>query len=158
MSIYEMEYRMTVHLFGGTWSPSCCCYALRKTALDNVSRYENDVINMVLRKFDVHDCLCSVEDEVSATKMVHDLSELLSVGGFNLRKWTSNSKNVLSKLPACMKPQNVCEIDLLGEEIPGERGCSGCFGVHQMIALALISLKGTDPNKKRYTEHCEQCL
>jgi hypothetical protein len=29
------EYRMTVHLFGATSSPSCCNYALRRIAQDN---------------------------------------------------------------------------------------------------------------------------
>ncbi len=28
-------YRMTVHLFGGAWSPSCASFALRCTATDN---------------------------------------------------------------------------------------------------------------------------
>lgn len=28
------EYRMTVHLFGATYSPSCACFALRKAAMD----------------------------------------------------------------------------------------------------------------------------
>eukprot|EP00057_Strongylocentrotus_purpuratus_P011332 XP_011665806.1 PREDICTED: uncharacterized protein LOC105439021 [Strongylocentrotus purpuratus] len=30
-------YRMCVHLFGGTWSPSCCSYALRRTDGDTVT-------------------------------------------------------------------------------------------------------------------------
>ena len=30
-----LDFEMNVHVFGGTSSPSCCNYALKKTALDN---------------------------------------------------------------------------------------------------------------------------
>lgn len=36
------EFRMSVHLFGGVWSPSCACYAIQRTALDNATSYAND--------------------------------------------------------------------------------------------------------------------
>lgn len=38
------EYRMTVHLFGAVSSPSCACFALRKTAEDNKTNFSLDVI------------------------------------------------------------------------------------------------------------------
>ena len=55
------EYRMTVHLSGGTWSPSCCCFALCKTALDGKGQFDAEVVNTVLRNFYMDDCLKSVE-------------------------------------------------------------------------------------------------
>ena len=32
-------YRMTVHLFGGTWSPSCCTYAMHRTVQDHEHQF-----------------------------------------------------------------------------------------------------------------------
>ena len=34
-----LDFEMNVHVFGGTSSPSCCNYALKKAALDNESNY-----------------------------------------------------------------------------------------------------------------------
>ena len=33
------EYEMCVHLFGATSSPSCCNFALKKTACDNEHKF-----------------------------------------------------------------------------------------------------------------------
>ena len=45
------EFQMTVHLFGGVWSPSCTNFCLRKTADDNKDNYDTDVINTVYQIF-----------------------------------------------------------------------------------------------------------
>ena len=34
-----LEHEMFVHVFGGSSSPVCCHYALRKTAIDNEIRF-----------------------------------------------------------------------------------------------------------------------
>ena len=70
-----VKYRMTVHLFGGTWSPSCCMYALHKTAEDHAQESSSAAKDAVLRNFYVgrlpsrlpslDDCLvddCLVDD------------------------------------------------------------------------------------------------
>ena len=45
------EYRMTAHLFGGIWSPSCCNYVLRRTAEDHKTRFSLDSIETVRKNF-----------------------------------------------------------------------------------------------------------
>ena len=55
-----IDYEMCVHVFGGTSSPGCCNYALRRTALDNVSSYSKEVPNTLMRNFYVDDVLKSV--------------------------------------------------------------------------------------------------
>ena len=42
-----VTYCMTVHLFGGVWSPSCAAYALKHAADDNEADYSPDVTNAV---------------------------------------------------------------------------------------------------------------
>jgi len=92
-------YRMTVHLFGGVWSPSCANYALRRTAQDQQECFDPEVVRTVMDNFYVDDCLKSVATEDGAVLLVKQLCQLLSRGGFRLTKWTSNSKLVLDAVP-----------------------------------------------------------
>ena len=52
-------YRMTAHLFGGTWSPSCCTYALHHIASDNALDFSQSTLDTVCHDFYVDDCLKS---------------------------------------------------------------------------------------------------
>lgn len=45
------EYHMTVHLFGGVWSPSCTNCGLQRTVQDNNSDFDPLVISIVVRNF-----------------------------------------------------------------------------------------------------------
>ena len=93
-------YRMTVHLFGGTWSPSVCTFALRQTARDAQGQgFDPDVIEAVERDFYVDDYLKSVKTVTEAKKMVTDVPKLLAQGGFRLHKWISNNREVLEAIP-----------------------------------------------------------
>ena len=92
-------YRMTVHLFGGTWSPIVCSYALQQTANGSREDFHPDVVNTVLKDFYVDDCLASFESEESAIRLVTDLPVPLARGGFRLCKWVSNRKAVLQAVP-----------------------------------------------------------
>lgn len=60
------ELRMTVHLFGAVSSPSCACFALRKTAEDNQHSFNFKVMNTVYKNFYVDDCLKSLPSEKEA--------------------------------------------------------------------------------------------
>ena len=91
---------MTVHLFGTTSCPSCCSYALRKTAEDNRREFSKDVLDTVERNFYVDDCFKSLPTKDEAISLVQELPELLSRGGFRLTKWLSNKREVLSHVPA----------------------------------------------------------
>ena len=46
-----VEYRMEVHLFGSTSSPSCANFSLRKTAQDNTGEFASEVIDTALKNF-----------------------------------------------------------------------------------------------------------
>ena len=37
-------YEMRVHVFGGTSSPGCCNYALRRRAIDNAPNYDTKLL------------------------------------------------------------------------------------------------------------------
>ena len=93
------EYKMCVHLFGCASSPSCANYALKKTVEDNKEDFDATTVETVKRNFYVDDCLRSVPGEAKAVRLVGQIRELLSKGGFRLTKWISNSKKVLNSVP-----------------------------------------------------------
>ena len=113
------EYQMNVHLFGSASSPSCANFALRKTAVDNASQFDDQTIETVQRNFYVDDCLKSVREEDEATKLAKDLRELLALGGFKLTKWLSNSRKVIESLPESERAAQVKDLNF--DKTPIER-------------------------------------
>ena len=75
-----IEYRMLVHLFGATSSPSCANYALKKTAEDNKDCFPPIVCDTVHHNFYVDDCLKSLPSKEEAMQMVQDLASMLQKG------------------------------------------------------------------------------
>ena len=67
---------MNVHVFGGTSSPSCCNYALKKTALDNEPNFHSDVALTLKRNFYVDDLLKFVKDVSTAVKLIQDVNKM----------------------------------------------------------------------------------
>ncbi|XP_071481344.1 uncharacterized protein [Diadema antillarum] len=113
------EYRMKVHLFGATSSPSCAGFALQKTAEDHQGEYDQTVVDTVRKNFYVDDCLKSVKDKEAAMKLVEDLKKLLQEGGFRLTKWLSNDRDVLAAIPESDRAASVTSLEL--DELPEER-------------------------------------
>lgn len=92
-------FRMTVHPFGATSSPSCANLALRQSITDSSDRFQKQVIDFVRECFYVDDCLFSVDTTSEAAKLVDQLRTITSQGGFHLTKWISNEYCVLETLP-----------------------------------------------------------
>ena len=107
-----VDHRMEVHLFGATSSPSCCNFALKRTAEDNKDEFPEEVVRTVKRNFYVDDCLKSVKSAKNAVEFVHQLRSILSKGGFRLTKWLSNSSEVLDCIPRVERAPSVLDLDL----------------------------------------------
>ena len=90
---------MLVDLFGATSSPSCANFALRKMAEDYATDFNLSIYEIVKKNFYVNDCLKSINDVKEGVKVVKNLLELLSHGGFHLMKWVSNSAKVIESVP-----------------------------------------------------------
>ena len=119
-------YRMMVHLFGGVWSPSCASFSLRRTAEDHRHDFDPETVRTVMENFYADDCLKAVATEDKAERLVQELCQLLSRGGFRLTKWISNSKRVLDSIPAEDRAKEVKSLDLDSAVLPVERA----LGVH----------------------------
>ena len=105
-------YRMTSHLFGGIWSPSCANFALHKCASDHEEFYDTETLNTVRNNFYVDDCLKSVNSEAEAIQLSAQLISLLGKGGFRLTKWISNSQEVLASIPEAERAKGAPSLDL----------------------------------------------
>lgn len=116
-----VEHRMTVHLFGAVSSPSCACFALRKTAEDNKASFPPEVIDTINRNFYMDDLLKSLPSEKDAVFMAKHLIAVCSRGGFNLTQWISNSREVLQSIPEELKSKHLYELDLDRDKLPMER-------------------------------------
>ncbi len=112
-------FRMTVHLFGGVWSPSCASYALRCTFQEFGSEFPEACLHM--DAFYVDDLLTSVSSTQEATSLVEQLRNLVSKGGFKLNKWVSNRQEVLSMVAEGDRSTGLNDIELCREELPAER-------------------------------------
>lgn len=113
------DYQMLVHIFGATSSPSCTNFCLKKTAHENREKFHAETIKTVEKNFYVDDCLKSTQTIVDAKCLVHQRSDLLSLGGFHLTKWVSNSKEVMEAIPEKERAASVVNID--SEQQPWER-------------------------------------
>ena len=60
------EYKMVVHVFGATSSPSCTGFCLLKTAEGNQNEFPAGVVRTVRRNFYVDDCLKSLKTSQEA--------------------------------------------------------------------------------------------
>ena len=142
------EYRMTVHLFGATSSPSCANYALRKTAEEFGSLFGEQAEQVVKKNFYVDDCLRSDETEDEAIQVVKDLKGLCRFGGFNLTKFASTSRRLLRSLPYQEREKDVKSIDLNLDDLPQARALGVCWKMEDDVLGFSIS-PTTKPVTKR---------
>ena len=90
-------------------------YVLRKIALDNREdvSFSEDTIRSVEHNFYMDDFLKSVYDEATAVRMFHEMTSLLSRGGFRLTKWISSLREVVSQIPPVEKASPSVDANLM---------------------------------------------
>ncbi|XP_030834878.1 uncharacterized protein LOC105444169 [Strongylocentrotus purpuratus] len=134
-------YRMCVHLFGGTWSPSCCSFAMRQTAKDYGDQCNTQAPRVVEMNFYVDDCLVSVEEEDEAIRLASELRTLLQKGGFRLAKWMSSNTRVLQTIPVQDRAKQVVGLDLNFDALPIERALGMIWDVERDSFVYKIQVK-----------------
>lgn len=120
------EFKMLVHIFGATSSPSLATYALQKCAADFEDEFGQEAATTVKKNFYVDDCLKSIDDEDTAIN-------LCTKGGFRLTKWSSNSRKLLNSIPEDERAQGFQDLDLNMDSLPMERalGIQWCAEMDQ---------------------------
>lgn len=143
-----VEYKMVVHLFGATSSPSCASFALRKCAEDNRDQCNNQAVDTVLHNFYVDDCLKSVHTEEEAVQLYHTLRAVCDKGGFRLTKWISNSRAVLSAIPEEERATEVKDLDLDRDVLPTERALGVCWCIQSDSFRFKIIMSDKPPTRR----------
>ena len=136
-------FRMVVHLFGAVSSPTCCNLALQKTAEINRSEFGNEVSDVILHNFYVDDLLKSVDSEARAVTLVQDVSELCLKGGFRLRKWISNNRNVMKSVP-----DEDLRKDLCFDTLPVERALGVCWNMENDTFGFNVAVRDSLPTRR----------
>ncbi|XP_014671509.1 PREDICTED: uncharacterized protein LOC106812200 [Priapulus caudatus] len=144
----KLVLRMCVHLFGGTWSPSCCSFALRQTAENIHEDDKTEAVRTIRRNFYVDDCLVSVENEDVAAKLSSDLMNLLKSGGFRLTKWLSNKPSVLMSIPEDKRAKKVKDLDLTLDALPVERALGMTWDVQEDSFVYSFVKKDKPPTRR----------
>ena len=131
---------MCVHIFGGTSSPDCCNYAIRKTADDNASDFNVRVAETLIKNFYVDDLLKCVKSEDSAIQLIQDVRKICERGDFNLTKFNSNRKGALKSVPGNHRKDGVKNRDL-GGKLPEEGALEICLDTEKDIFKFELDLK-----------------
>ena len=116
LSQQRVPYRMNIHIFGCTSSPSVAAFALRKTASDNEAEVPAEAVSIVNNDFYVDDICTSVSNVEDAKTILAQVSKLLKCGGFHLTKILSNNKQVLEFVLPDNHASSVVDLD--NRELP----------------------------------------
>ena len=142
------EYQMTVHLFGAASSPSCCNFALKETAKDMEHESGPLAADTIRRNFYVDDCLRSVKDEQTAIELIQGLCQACEHGGFNLTKFTSNSRAVLESIPTEKRSKEARDLDLGHDRLPVERALGVLWCVESDVFKFRIVIDDKPPTRR----------
>jgi len=113
------EFQITSHIFDAKDSPSCANVCLKRAAEDSKGKFSNEAVNAVTKDFYVDDFVKAVGTVNEASSLANEVTCLLSEAGFRLRKWMSNSREVLSEIPDGEGARPTLDLDL--ENPPVER-------------------------------------
>ena len=131
---------------GGTSSPGCYSYTLRRTALD-VSSYSKETFNTLLINFYVDNVLRSVPSVRDALTLIQEVTDLCKRGGFNLTKFISNKKDVLFQIPDELRRNGAKDKDLTGS-LPIERALGIFWDAENDVIKFKIDLKDQPMTKR----------
>ena len=126
-------------MFGATSSP-------RRTAEDNKGEFSEDEVKTVKRNFYVDDCLKSVKSVENAVKVVDQLREILSKGGFQL----CNRSDVLDTIPQVEKAPSVVDLNLDKDKLPIQCTSGLHWDVESDKFMFKVALKDRPNNRHVY--------
>ena len=143
-----IDHEMTAHVFGGTSSPSCSNFALKKTAADNVNKYGEEVSSILRRNFYVDNMLKSFPSTKIAVDMIHKVKLLCKEGGFNLTKFSCNHIEVLKSIPEEYRKDVVKDKDLNLGILPDDKALKVKWNI-QEDTLGFIIKMDEKPTTRR---------
>ncbi len=141
------DFRMKRLTFGAASSPFIATRTLKQLSQD----FRNDyplASQVVESSFYVDDCITGATSDTEAITLQQNLVKLMKQGDFLLRKWRSNSDNVLKTIPDDLKEKEGLQ------ELPVPTECHKTLGIHwdssrDNLHIATAPLKNHDVLTKR---------
>ncbi|XP_054867909.1 uncharacterized protein LOC129347292 [Amphiprion ocellaris] len=145
MSKEIINYRMRVHVFGNSPSPSVAIYGLRRAIKEGAHKHGADTVKFVERHFYVDDGLISVSTDNKAISLLQRTQASLSESNLRLHKFASNSSAVLQ----AFAPEDravLKDLDLSDEATPVQRS----LGLIWVTTADTFTFKASE-DKKLFT-------
>ena len=133
-----IEYRMTVHVFGNTPSPSVATYGLRKTVDD-----ANPAVRTFVENNYVDDGLTSCLTSAEPIGLLKGTQQALSTANIKLHKIVSNSVEVMAAFPVEERAKSVSTLDIFADDLPSQAS----LGLAWNISEDLFSFNLNIPDK-----------
>ena len=92
-------YQLNTVTYGIVPSAYHAIRCLRQLAIDESSNFSRNVLDLILNNMYVDDALFGADTIDEAIELSKEFSNLLTAGGFPLRKWSANSSELLSHIP-----------------------------------------------------------
>ncbi|XP_013855911.1 uncharacterized protein LOC106511713, partial [Austrofundulus limnaeus] len=146
MSCEIIEYRMRVHIFGNSPSPSVAIYGLKKAATTGEAEFGTDARRFIERDFYVDDALKSFPTEQEAVHVLRQAQQALACSNLRLHKVTSNRQAVLEAFPPEDRAKDVENLDLCAPDLPVQRS----LGLLWNVGLDTFTFK-VDEDQKPFT-------
>ncbi|CAG9113265.1 unnamed protein product [Plutella xylostella] len=86
-------------IFGATCSPFTAQYIKNKNALKYEDLYP-EAVQAIIKNYYMDDCLYSCDNAETAINLVNQITTIHKHGGFEIRRWSSNCKQVLDNIPS----------------------------------------------------------
>ena len=131
-------------MFGDRASPYLAQYVVRQHAEDNKDEYPLAAAIILLQMY-MDDIMTSLETDDEAVKARDQLIELLGKAGFKIRRWCSNSPNVLEDIPL---EDRVANVNIEESELP----CMKALGVQWNAEADTFAFKLNPPKDIEYTK------
>nr|XP_020483745.2 uncharacterized protein LOC109978925 [Labrus bergylta] len=142
-----VEYRMRVHIFGNSPSPSVATYGLRRAAIEREREYGARARQFVERNFYVDDGLVSLPSEQEAITLLRDTQEMLALSNLRLHKISSNRVDVMKAFPQEDLAKGLKDLDLNTDPPPMQRS----LGVSWDVAGDVFTFQ-VSTEEKPYTK------
>ncbi|KAJ8279737.1 hypothetical protein COCON_G00068030 [Conger conger] len=115
------EFRMKVHVFGNSPSPSVVIYGLHQSVLDRNLCTDSDVRHFVMRNFYVDDGLTSLPTAEAVITRLKKTQETLAKSNLRLHKIAANNREVMEAFPPEDRAADLKDLDLDADSLPAQR-------------------------------------
>lgn len=137
------EYRMCVHVFGNSPSPSVAIYGLRRAAMEGERDYGSEARRFVERNFYVDDGLVSLPKEEESITLLQNAQDMLALSNLRLHKILSNRVNIMRAFPLEDLAKGSKDLDLNADLPPMQRN----LGVSWDISEDMFTFKVSEAEK-----------